>query len=58
MNGNERDPGDLLVIARAAHLTRNRDLERVARQELQERYGIGISFARPLKNDEKKGARK
>jgi hypothetical protein len=36
----------LLVIARAAHQTGDRDLERAARKLLHEQHGIVLSFRR------------
>jgi hypothetical protein len=37
-------PPALLAIARAAHLIGDRDLERSAREELSEVYGIDVRF--------------
>jgi hypothetical protein len=42
------DPATLLAIARAAHLTGDRDLERTARRLLRE-HGIEITFRRQAK---------
>lgn len=39
-------PAALVAIARAARIVRDRDLERSARQELRERFGIELSFLR------------
>lgn len=40
-------PADLVTIARAAHLTGDRSLKRLAIEELRERFGITIRFASP-----------
>ena len=39
-------PAELTAILVAAHKVGDRELERAARRELEERYGIQISFAR------------
>jgi len=39
-------PAALVAIARAARLAGDRYLERAARQQLQERYGIRLVFDR------------
>jgi hypothetical protein len=39
-------PAALVSIAKAAHLTGDRDLERAAKQLLEERHCIHISFGR------------
>ena len=39
-------PAALVAIARAARIVRDRDLERAARNELRERFGIELSFVR------------
>lgn len=38
------DPTTLVAIARAAHQNGDRDLERTARRELEQRHGIAIRF--------------
>jgi hypothetical protein len=43
----QSDPSTLVVIAKAAHQTGDRELERAARRELRERHGIRLSFERP-----------
>ncbi len=40
-------PPALLAIMRAARLAGDRTLERAARQELAERFGITVTFRRP-----------
>jgi hypothetical protein len=40
------DPPALLAVARAAHLSGDRTLERAARRLLRERYGIEVNFRR------------
>lgn len=51
----ERDYPDgaaaLVVIARAARLAQDKTLERAARRELGERYGIDLSFRREQQPD-------
>jgi hypothetical protein len=42
------DPPALLAIARAAHQTGDRRLERAARKLLRDRYGIEVSFRRSI----------
>lgn len=44
---NLSEPSTLLAIARAAHLVGDRELERVARRLLRERYDIKVTFRRP-----------
>ena len=39
-------PAALVAIARAARLAGDRDLERTARQQLSERFGIDLTFRR------------
>jgi hypothetical protein len=39
-------PAALVSVARAAHRTGDRDLERAARRLLLDEYGIRISFSR------------
>lgn len=39
-------PAELVAVARAAHLTEDRDLERAAKRELLDRFGIAITFRR------------
>ena len=39
-------PATLVAIAKAAHLTGDRDLERAARKQLEDRHGIRIRFVR------------
>jgi hypothetical protein len=50
----ERDYPDgaaaLVVIARAARIAGDRTLERSARRELAERYGIDLTFRRRVPN--------
>ncbi len=41
------DAPSLVAIARAAHQTGDRELERAARRLLRERFGIKITFRRP-----------
>jgi hypothetical protein len=43
---SQNNPAELVVIAKAAHLTGDRDLEREARRQLLEKHGIRISWAR------------
>jgi hypothetical protein len=43
------DPATLVAIARAAHLTGDRHLERAARRLLREQHGIEVTFRRPGK---------
>lgn len=40
-------PAELVAIARAAHVARDRDLERAAKRELLNQFGITIKFPRP-----------
>lgn len=48
--GNCRDgPAALVAITRAARGVGDRDLERAARRELAERYGIELRFRRTKK---------
>jgi hypothetical protein len=42
-----RGPAELVAIARAANAIGDKDLERAAKRELLERYGITIKFRRP-----------
>jgi hypothetical protein len=44
-------PAALVAIARAARQAGDRDLERAARGQLSERFGITISFARRRESD-------
>jgi hypothetical protein len=44
-----RSPAELVAIARAAHIVGDRDLERAARNELREAFGIEIRFPRPAR---------
>ena len=37
---------ELVAMLYAAHVARDRDMERWARRELRERYGISVSFSR------------
>jgi hypothetical protein len=46
------DPPALLAVARSAHLSGDRSLERAARRRLRERYGIEINFRRPASEAE------
>jgi len=39
-------PAELVAIARAAHIAGDRDLEKVAKRELRNRFGIEIKFTR------------
>lgn len=39
-------PASLVAIVRAARLAGDRDLERVARQELRSRFGMDVTFTR------------
>jgi hypothetical protein len=41
------DPAALVAIARAAHLTGDRDLECTARRLLRENHSIELSFRQP-----------
>lgn len=45
----QSDPTALVAIARAAHQSGDRELERAARRELLERHGIILRFARTTK---------
>jgi hypothetical protein len=45
----QSDPTALVAIAKAAHQTGDRELERAARRELQDRHGIILRFVRPAK---------
>jgi hypothetical protein len=40
-------PQALVAIARAAHLAGDRDLSRVARQQLRDEFGIDLRFLHP-----------
>jgi hypothetical protein len=40
-------PADLVAVAKAAHVTGDRDLERAARRLLLEQHGIELIFRRP-----------
>ena len=42
------DAPTLLAIARAAHQSGNRDLERAARRLLRDEHGIDVTFRRPV----------
>ena len=41
-----KSPAELVAIARAAHIVGDRDLERSAKHELLEQFGIEIKFQR------------
>jgi hypothetical protein len=43
---NKEGPGALVSVARAAHRTGDRNLERAAKRLLRDDYGIQISFVR------------
>jgi hypothetical protein len=42
-------PAALVAIARAAYLTGDRELERTAKRQLQDEFGIHLRFDRALK---------
>jgi len=46
-----RTPPSLLAIIRAARSIGDRDLERNARRELSDRFGIEVSFRRQNRED-------
>ena len=50
-------PAALVSVARAAHRTNDRELERAAKRLLLEQYGIRISFQRPPADTAKEPAR-
>ena len=39
-------PASLVAIIRAARVTGDRELERAAKQELRQRFGMSVSFER------------
>lgn len=41
-------PSSLVAIVRAARLAGDRELERVARQELRNRFGMDVTFTRAI----------
>lgn len=45
-------PATLVAIARAARLCGDRELERHAKQQLRERFGITIKFERERQREE------
>jgi len=45
------NPEALVVIARAAHLAGDRQLERAAKAELKERFGIVLRFTRGVERE-------
>ena len=42
---SDRSPAALVAIIRAARTAGDRDLEKAAKQELSERFGIKLTFA-------------
>jgi hypothetical protein len=48
-------PPALLAIIRAARAAGDRDLERGARRELRERYGIELIFRQPCREAVRRG---
>jgi hypothetical protein len=44
-------PASLVAIARAARLCGDRELERAAKRELRERFGIELSFSKKKPNE-------
>lgn len=45
-NRTTDSPQSLVAIIRAAHLAGDRSLERAARSELRERFGMDVSFVK------------
>jgi hypothetical protein len=54
---SERFPAELVAIARAARIAGDRDLERVTKRELRDRYGIVLTFTRPTADVERETKR-
>jgi hypothetical protein len=47
-------PASLVAIARAARLCGDRELERAAKRELKERFGIELTFTRQQTHEVKR----
>lgn len=47
---SDRSPAALVAIIRAARMAGDKDLERAAKQELSERFGIKLTFANYLRS--------
>ena len=45
-DGGTESPSTLCAVIRAAHIARDRDLERLAKRELRLRYGMRVTFER------------
>jgi hypothetical protein len=45
-------PATLVAIVVAARRARDRELEREARRQLEERFGVRLTFARPCPEEE------
>jgi hypothetical protein len=50
----QSDPTALVAIAKPAHQSGDRELERAARRKLQERHGISLRFARRTKGSQQR----
>lgn len=49
---DSRGPAELVAIARAANAIGDKELERIAKRELREKFGITIAFARHVPKSE------
>jgi hypothetical protein len=52
-----RSPATLVAIARAAHVVGDRDLEKSAKRELAESFGIEIKFPKAARRESQGAAR-